>query len=275
MTSGSFSDRPTGPLNIGNVVSTALAIYRSRFKDYLGVSAIAHLWSLVPVYGWAKYFAHSASLARLAFAEISGKPESSNSAKSAVNDKLWTFILISLTVGLYMFGWGILLYLATAIVGGIAIAVGSLLGPVGAILGGIILVAAVLALFAALLWLGSRWFVAEVPAAVDVGTQRGDSVKRSWDLSQSSVWRIVGILCIAFLVTLPAYAVTSYPLQIVMQFVVEQGTAVFWLLYFANIIVSLIIGTLFLPFWQSLKGVIYYDLCSRREGLDLKLQDRD
>jgi len=26
-----------------------------------------------------------------------------------------------------------------------------------------------------------------------------------------------------------------------------------------------------LPFWQVVKGVLYYDLRSRREGLDLKL----
>jgi hypothetical protein len=30
-----------------------------------------------------------------------------------------------------------------------------------------------------------------------------------------------------------------------------------------------------MPFWQSIKAVIYYDLRSRREGLGLQLRDHD
>jgi hypothetical protein len=38
-------------------------------------------------------------------------------------------------------------------------------------------------------------------------------------------------------------------------------------------ILGLVSGALFLPFWQAIKAVIYYDLRSRREGLGLQMRD--
>jgi hypothetical protein len=34
-------------------------------------------------------------------------------------------------------------------------------------------------------------------------------------------------------------------------------------------------GALIVPFWQTVKAVVYYDLRSRREGLGLQLRDHD
>lgn len=34
-------------------------------------------------------------------------------------------------------------------------------------------------------------------------------------------------------------------------------------------------GVLILPFWQTVKAVVYYDLRSRHEGLGLQLRDYD
>jgi hypothetical protein len=46
-------------------------------------------------------------------------------------------------------------------------------------------------------------------------------------------------------------------------------------LFFLVAIVFSLLGNIFImPFWQSLKTVIYYDLRSRREGLGLQLRDR-
>jgi hypothetical protein len=49
------------------------------------------------------------------------------------------------------------------------------------------------------------------------------------------------------------------------------GLGFVFLLY---IILVQIVQVLVLPFWQSLKAVIYYDLRSRREGLDLRLDEQ-
>lgn len=37
-----------------------------------------------------------------------------------------------------------------------------------------------------------------------------------------------------------------------------------------SVAVNIIFGALFLPFWQSIAGVLYYDLRVRREGQGLK-----
>jgi Ca2+/Na+ antiporter len=39
-------------------------------------------------------------------------------------------------------------------------------------------------------------------------------------------------------------------------------------------LLALVLGSLIIPFWQSIKAVIYYDLRSRREGMGLELRDR-
>lgn len=36
-------------------------------------------------------------------------------------------------------------------------------------------------------------------------------------------------------------------------------------------ILNLITGIILMPFWQSIKSVVYYDIICRREGFDLKI----
>ena len=125
-------------LSVGDVVSAGLRIYRDRFKDYFPIAIIAALWSIVPVYGfilfiyawaWATYFEDYFSLtiiaalwfiifiyclaksvtaaglvSRLAFGEITEKPESVTEARNQVNPLMWTFLLSSLLVGLIFLG---------------------------------------------------------------------------------------------------------------------------------------------------------------------------
>ena len=46
------SSNPQGlvqPLSVGNVVSVGLRLYRSHFKQYVGVALIATLWILPPI----------------------------------------------------------------------------------------------------------------------------------------------------------------------------------------------------------------------------------
>ncbi|MEM8676611.1 MAG: hypothetical protein AAGF83_22525 [Cyanobacteria bacterium P01_G01_bin.67] len=38
---------------VGNTITIAVAIYKQNWKRFLKLSLIAHLWLLVPVYGWA------------------------------------------------------------------------------------------------------------------------------------------------------------------------------------------------------------------------------
>ncbi|MFN6469587.1 MAG: hypothetical protein RMY36_007895 [Nostoc sp. SerVER01] len=261
------------PLSIGNVVSAAVRLYRSHLKSYLNLAAIAHLWVLVPIYGWAKYAAISGLISRLAFGELLYQPESVKSARSHVDSRLWSFLRVGFQVGLSL----VLVYFGLAIVGGtiaflLGLVLGVILGSSGAIVAGILAaIVVVVILVLGLTWFYSRWIVAEVPLAVEENINGGESVARSWELTKASVFRIQGVVLVAFLVTLPIVFVFNYiPSLFLLR--LEQGTAIYSLVYFISWIGSLVGGVFVMPFWQALKAVLYFDLRSRREGLGLQLR---
>ncbi|MFN6534792.1 MAG: hypothetical protein RM021_000275 [Nostoc sp. EkiNYC01] len=261
------------PLSVGNVVSAAVRLYRSHLNTYLNLAAIAHLWIIVPVYGWAKYAAISGLISRLAFGELVYQPESVQAARSHINPRLWSFLRVALQVGISL----LIVYFGLAIVGGI------FAGLVGVVLGGIlgssaVIIATTLAIIVTvgivllgLTWFYSRWIVAEVPLAVEENINGGESVARSWELTKASVFRIQGVVLVAFLVTLPIVFVFNYiPNLFLLK--LEPGSAMYSLVYFISLIGSLVGGVFIMPFWQALKAVLYFDLRSRREGLGLQLR---
>ncbi|MHC5778045.1 hypothetical protein [Nostoc sp.] len=262
------------PLSIGNVVSAAVRLYRSHLKTYLKLALIAHLWIIVPIYGWAKYAAICGLISRLAFGELIYQPESVQTARSHINPRLWSFLSVGFQVGISM----LLIYLGLAIAGGV---VGGLLGVVlGGILGvsaGIIgtimgVIVTVVLVILGLTWFYSRWVVAELPLAVEENINGAESVVRSWELTKASVLRIQGVVLISFFVTLPLVFVLNYiPNLFLLK--LERGSTIYGIVYIISLISSLIGGVFVMPFWQALKAVLYFDLRSRREGLGLQLRE--
>ncbi|MEH1889932.1 MAG: hypothetical protein V7K92_10905 [Nostoc sp.] len=262
------------PLSVGNVVSAAVRLYRSHLKTYLKLALIAHLWIIVPIYGWAKYAAISGLISRLAFGELIYQPESVQAASSDVNPRLWSFLRVGFQVGISI----LLIYF------GLAIAAGILAGLLGVVLGRIfggstvvIIVTTLAIIFTVIVvlgltWFYSRWVVAEVPLAVEENINGSESVARSWELTKASVLRIQGIVLVAFLVTLPLMFVLNY-IPSLLLIKLEQGTIIYWIVYVISLIGSLIGGVLVMPFWQALKAVLYLDLRTRREGLGLQLRE--
>jgi hypothetical protein len=269
---------PTQPLNIGNVVSAAVRLYRSHLKSYLQLALIAHLWALVPVYGWAKYAAISGLISRLAFGELTNQPESITEARSHVNPRFWSFLTIYLRIGIYV----LLVYVGMVIVAGIG--AGLLAFVIGLALGGntvlvttlVVVVTVVMLIFVVLgiTWFYSRWVVAEVPLAVEENISSGESVARSWELTKTSAFRIQGAVIVAGIVTLPIVFLFNYAPRLFLLRL-EQGSSAYTIAYLISLITSLLGGMFVMPFWQSMKAVIYYDLRSRREGLGLQLRDRE
>ena len=262
------------PLSVGNVVSAAVRLYRSHLKSYLNLAAIAHLWVLVPIYGWAKYAAISGLISRLAFGELIYQPESVQAASSHVNPRLWSFLRIGFQVGISL----LVVYFGLVIVGGIVggllgVVLGTILGTTGVVIAttlAIILMVVILLL--GLTWFYSRWIVAEVPLAVEENINGGESVARSWELTKASVFRIQGIVLVAFIVTLPLLFVLNY-IPSLFLIGLEPGSAIYSIVYLISWIGSLIGGVLVMPFWQALKAVLYLDLRTRREGLGLQLRE--
>ncbi|MBD2384469.1 hypothetical protein [Cylindrospermum sp. FACHB-282] len=270
---------PIQPLSIGNVVSAGVRLYRSHLKTYLKLSLIAHLWVLFPIYGWAKYANIPGLISRLAFGELTNQPESVEDARSHVNRRLWSFITVNLRVGIYV----ILAYLGLAIVSIVVILLGLGLGFIlGFILGRepiviIMFLAVPLAVVIPMLgltWFYSRWVIADVALAVEENINSSKSINRSWELTQSSAFRVQGVVIVANIVTLPiVFLFNSVPSLFLQR--LEQGSTLYWIVYSICLLTSLVGGIFVMPFWQVIKAVIYYDLRSRREGLGLQLRNHD
>jgi hypothetical protein len=245
------------------------------FNQVLQVSTstlglIIPIWLALFIYCFANYLTNSALISRLGFGELVSKPESAKAARSHVNPRPWSFLLLTFLVGILMLLFYFLLAIPIGIVNfALVFALSTLVPGVGVVVG---IVFSVLAILFGLSWLYSRLLVAEVVLAAEDGKKTTESISRSWKLTQNSVWRIQGVVLLAFVVTLPIVFLSAYLPQILL-FYVEQGSMAYGILYSISLILSFAAGALLMPFWQTLKAVVYYDLRSRREGLGLQLRD--
>ncbi len=278
------SPGPIQPLSLGNVVSAGLRLYRSHLKSYLQISSLAYAWALIPVYGWAKCAALLALISRLAFGELVNQPESIQDAKRIVNSRMWQFFVMGLLMFLITFGLTIAVMIPFGIVVGFitAYATGGANSaspnPAAFLFVGLLVLVFIPLLFVMLLWVQARFLVVELPLAIEEGVDGSSTIGRSWNLTKGSVWRIVGIIFISYLITLPIqlpFSFLSQIIQISLASLAQDNTSYALLSFLLSLIVSLIGAVLVVPFWQAIKAVIYYDLRSRREGLGLNLRNRE
>jgi hypothetical protein len=269
------SSGQTGPLSVGNVVSASLRIYRDHFKSYFGLAFVASLWSLVPIYGWAKYSAILALISRLAFGEVREKPETVSDARREVNPRMWRF----LWAGILTF----LIYIGVSLVGGIAMGIlavgaGAIFGQNSPIVAVLLVVVTVIAFLIIYIRIVSRLLIVELPLAMENNIGASSAIGRSWELTKGSVGRIQWIVFVAILVSLPITIVVQILAAIVqtgLRAVLAPESGIFFLVYYILILpVSLGSSALLTPFWQAMKAIIYYDLRSRKEGLGLQIRDR-
>jgi hypothetical protein len=161
-------------------------------------------------------------------------------------------------------------------VGGI---LGAILGQNFAAIGVFVLlgVIAFIAFIAGYLWLFARLFIVEVALAIENNLGASSAIGRSWKLTERFVLRLIGVVSVAFLVTLPISIVVQIISQLIQGFVgtlVPQNSPTFFLLLYLLILpLSFASGSLLIPFWQAIKAVVYYDMRTRKEGLGLEIRD--
>lgn len=264
-----MQSKPLGLLSVGNVVNASIRLYTSNFGRYLRLSLFAHLWLIIPIYGWAKYCAEVALISRLCFGEITGQPESNAEARQQINQRFWSYLLMAINISLRL----LLVYIAFY-VGAVLVFLGFTLfenaGIVAAILGGLLIFALFLGNILLIVYLVSRWFVAELPLAVESGLTIGQSMQKSWQLTKNAVGRVQVIVFVAFLVTIPVQSATGLIPQFAL-IALDPNSTIYWVVNIIVLIFSLGGGALVLPFWKAVQALVYYDLRNRREGLDLDL----
>ncbi|HHP7245984.1 MAG TPA: DUF975 domain-containing protein [Elainellaceae cyanobacterium] len=273
------------PLGVGNVVNAGLSLYRSHLKAYLSLSLRAHLWSLIPIYGWAKFQMLSAAIARHSFQEMLSQPEPLRESERRVRPHLWLFFGLQIIVGLILLGINIGLSVVQFVVVTLPFLaiIDTTIGDSGLFV--VVRLMINVIFYIAYLWFWSRLFIPALPLAIDGQTDIIDNIGRSWQLTSGLAVRVLIIISIVTLITLPLYLLALLPVIILFllffPFVVSgiEGSfstatiiALLLLTLLGGIVMFLLVSTLIMPIWQATKAVLYCDVRSRREGLGLRLR---
>ena len=248
----------------------------------LGIVALGIIVTIVvAVFCVRNYYKNTALISRLAFSELSQQPESIIAARRFVNSRQWSFLLNQILVGLIALGIVSTTYFVLGTLGAILFAVVRGGNSAVVVVFGLLFVVSVVAVIVFAFWFAAHLFGAEVALAVEVQSSAADSIGRFWNLTKGNVWRIVGVILVAVLLTAPIVVfsrLVSYILQNVAAGLLtptDYSSLMFaGVSYFAGIGISLLLNVLVLPFWQVTKAVTYLDLQNRREGLNLRLRDR-
>lgn len=266
------------PLTIGNIISIGLRLYKLHLKTYLKLSLFAQLWGFLPIYGWGKYHAIAGLISRRAFANLTNQPESVEMARQQVNDRLRSFLglwflLFLIYMPLFAAGyWGIftamMRYIQSVMSASVMFDV-DIEPPVTdyAIPIGISIIA-----FMGMIWLFSRLMIPEVSLAVEEGATANQSIFRSWSLTKVEGGRMIGIVITTLLITLPILLPLGIGPSLLMTKINPEFMSS-WQSLPLKMLHRSAVNTFVFPIWQTVKAVVYYDLRSRKEGLDLQLRN--
>lgn len=268
------------PLSPGDIISAGIQLYRNHLRLYLTLSVVSYLWLLVPIYGWAKHIMIAGLMSRFAFQELIDQPETVVQARAKLRARLWSFLwlivqLILRLFGVYILGSIALFFLMLLV--GLLIGALTLISPVFSTLGSLAVLGFTLWFLFIFIRILSRWYISEVPLTVEKGITAGQSIGRSWTLSQKMVGRIQIVAVLGFIVTWPLSffigLVTGWISELLFAQVLASLAETFTVDLMIFIVGWVVAGIVLLPFWQIIKAVLYYDLRCRQEGLDLELRD--
>jgi hypothetical protein len=242
----------------------------------------------------AKVLYNETLIAANAYGHLTNQPELMPQTDQRLKRQTWTFWLVRFLVGLLMGAISVPFSILQQFVPMLGAFGGS--EAMAAIVG--LLFLGLLALqYGVQFWLSIRLLLPEIVLAIEEEVKNTSSIPRSWNLTQGNTIRIGVILLVAFLITCPLYILTlvpaillalvflpmsmwsalaassstvAPPTELVMQMFV--GFAIVFVVY---MLLAQLMQIVVLPFWQTIKAVIYYDLRSRREGLGLNLSGGD
>jgi hypothetical protein len=308
-----MANTPLQPMTVGNVVSAGLRLYGDRFSTYFPIGVRASLWALIPVlvilpipfliffqqvnlsilwiaipiwlilliFTSAKSITNLALISRLAFGILSNKPETVKEASAQVMPKMWKFWMASFLAFLLLLAITAGFYLVIFVFGFLAI---GFLGfqqasPVVYVILGLF----VFVLFAAFLIFYIRFAIGlsliEVPLAIEHNLTAWATIQRSLKLTKGYAGKIFAIFIVAGLIFLPLQLLASLLSQLVQNLMIEvlvisPESPIFQVIVLLlALIIGIGLGVFIVPFYQTIKATIYYDLRTRKEGLDIKLSN--
>ncbi len=308
-----MANTPLKPMTVGNVVSAGLRLYRDRFSTYFPIGVTASLWALIPIltllpipfliffqqinpsilwaaspiwlilliFTSAKSITNLALICRLAFGVLTNKPETVKEASAHVMPKIWKLWLASffafLLIMAVSLGFAVVMGFGSGIVVGILI--GSQSSPLAYWIAGLL----ALFIIAAFLIFYIRFTIGlsliEVPLAIEHNLTAWGTVQRSQKLTKGYAGKIFTIFIVAGLIFVPLQMVVNVLSDLIQRTLIntlamDQNSPIFITISFlVAYILGILFGMVLVPFYQIIKSTIYYDLCTRREGLDMKLSN--
>jgi len=268
---------------LGIVAGLAIPVLsNSGFLIGLLSIILSIVWVVFSCFCLAKSLMNTALISRLAQGELTSQPETIQAARRHLNPKTWKFLRTWVFAGLFLVGASLVINIAAGIV--IALVQG-VFGANSPLTGLVSLVLNLAALVVAY-WLQARVFISEVPLAIEDNINSMDSIRRSWELSKGSEGQIILTIVIATLITLPLVILAFIPFILTLVANLSlfaaaaqggipspEGSIALLASLVISILLVLFLGIFIIPFWQSLKALLYFNLRGRREGSDLQLRD--
>lgn len=255
------------------------------FKISTGLGVLAWVTSIV---GWIyllfycaeKALRNSALIARLTFQLLKNQPETTQQARDQLPRRKLVFFLTQFLTSFLIF----LAYCAPS-----SLRLFLFLVSQDNIF--IALFTAVLSIISLgiYLWVFARLFIPEVSVATE---KMGpiNAIAQSWKLTEGFAWQIILIILVIYSFISIVYILPIIPIIIFgIGFVgtvmatsvggvgIESITTAFManvvlfcILLTVSLILSYTLSVFVIPIWQTIKGVIYFDLRSRREGFAIQ-----
>ena len=184
--------------------------------------------------------------------------ETYRATRGKVGRLAWLLILI----GLRVLGLALLFVFA----GGVGAGLSAIASP---ILAGLVVLIVMAVGFGLFVWLFLRYGVS-VPAAVLEDNSASDAIARSIELTKGSLHRVFLLMVFTVIVTYAALMIFQVPFIFAAFFVGPETPAGFWL-NLVGVVTGSLASALTSPLAVVAMAVLYYDLRTRNEGLDLEL----
>ncbi|WP_159940600.1 MULTISPECIES: glycerophosphoryl diester phosphodiesterase membrane domain-containing protein [unclassified Nocardiopsis] len=237
-------------------------------------------WSIVALYGGtllsqAGIVLATGLLTTVVGMAVLGHKLGPSQAWAAVRERIWPIIGLAL-VQLLIF-LGLSLVAGAVVFGGLFLGVVVALGANEAAGVAIVIVAGLVGLLGGLAlaaWIYIRLYFA-MPVIVLERLGVGESLARSWRLTQGSWWRIFGIALLAALLVAVVSSILSLPFSMASVLPLLFPEEV-WAHVVAGAVVyvgNVLVYGLTTPFAVGVATLLYVDLRMRREGLDLRLHE--
>ena len=110
-----------------------------------------------------------------------------------------------------------------------------------------------------------------VPAVMLEKVGPTDALRRSFELTRGFVWRNLGVIVVAVIVTGAISGVASLPISLITSGLISLGTEFLWIAGVASVLLAALLSALVTPFLAAITSLLYVDIRMRKEGLDVEL----